>query len=479
MAGVAGAIGIFFTWRGQRLTREEQEENQKATQEELQLARQGQITDRFTKAIDQLGKTDDNNPPNKIEEIRLGGIYALEQIALDSPDKYHWPITQVLVAYLRRYALSQSDSPEASQSLADIQTVLNVIGRRSRYFGEGEDEPLGLGALDLSGYVFPRRAHLEEAWLGSCHLESTELSEAQLNKAGFVGSHLEGAYLNDADLREADFRGAHLEGAYLWGADLRGANLSDAHLTATYLQGATLSEETTLDPESLEEANGDWDTELGGIARPNWWSYLPGNNTILEPGEYSIKLWKTLLHLHALGTQWYSSLGLPYQLNLSPAGIVTAGLGVCFFSGPWVCDPQKPKEIYALEQAPIDMVTWFGEHPHLMLTTQPQKWENQSGSAAGGQFYVEVNADSPEEELDYGTEGPRVPLFPFSPRESNFGLVKGKANLVLVLEGEDAPMLIVIEGPPEEFEKFKERVDEEVLASLYCGKKAHEHIESS
>src|SRR5918999_5834716 len=62
MAGVAGAIGIFFTWRGQRLAREAQEDNQRNTLEqleqsrnELDIALRGQITERFTRAIEQLG----------------------------------------------------------------------------------------------------------------------------------------------------------------------------------------------------------------------------------------------------------------------------------------------------------------------------------------------------------------------------------------------------------------------------------------
>src|SRR5215207_9086754 len=52
MAGVAGAIGIYFTWRGQRITREGLEDTQKATEEQLRLSREGQITERFTRAID-------------------------------------------------------------------------------------------------------------------------------------------------------------------------------------------------------------------------------------------------------------------------------------------------------------------------------------------------------------------------------------------------------------------------------------------
>jgi hypothetical protein len=72
-AGVASAVGIYFTWHGQRQARQRQEENQRSTQEqvrltrqsqeqnqqatqaqlenaqeELRLTRQGQITERFT-----------------------------------------------------------------------------------------------------------------------------------------------------------------------------------------------------------------------------------------------------------------------------------------------------------------------------------------------------------------------------------------------------------------------------------------------
>jgi hypothetical protein len=45
--------------------------------EQLRVAQESQITDRFTKAIEQLGS-------DKLA-IRLGGIYALERIAKDSP----------------------------------------------------------------------------------------------------------------------------------------------------------------------------------------------------------------------------------------------------------------------------------------------------------------------------------------------------------------------------------------------------------
>jgi hypothetical protein len=67
----------------------------------LNLSREGQITDRFTKAIDQLGALDGDGKPKL--EIRLGGIYALERIARDS-ERDHGPIMEVLTAYVREHA---------------------------------------------------------------------------------------------------------------------------------------------------------------------------------------------------------------------------------------------------------------------------------------------------------------------------------------------------------------------------------------
>ncbi len=77
LGGAALLSGLYFTWRT------------------LQVNREGQITERYTRAIDQLGKTDDDG--NKLFEIRVGGIYALERIAKESEED-HWPIMEVLTA---------------------------------------------------------------------------------------------------------------------------------------------------------------------------------------------------------------------------------------------------------------------------------------------------------------------------------------------------------------------------------------------
>jgi hypothetical protein len=137
LAALAGLGGLYFTWQGQKLTREGTKQQlhqaQQSTEDQLEQAResqaltqrlteQGQITDRFTRAIDQLGKTDDKG--DKLFEIRLGGIYALERIARDS-EVDHWPIMEVLSAYVRQHAhwsLEEEGREGAEDAVADTKS---------------------------------------------------------------------------------------------------------------------------------------------------------------------------------------------------------------------------------------------------------------------------------------------------------------------------------------------------------------------
>ena len=72
LGGFAVLIGLYFAWK-----------NITETNQNLELTREGQITERFTKAIEQLGATDEKGKPSKLD-LRLGGIYALERIVHDS-----------------------------------------------------------------------------------------------------------------------------------------------------------------------------------------------------------------------------------------------------------------------------------------------------------------------------------------------------------------------------------------------------------
>jgi hypothetical protein len=66
--GLALLFGLYFTWRRVEIS-----------QQTLEVQQDQQVTERFTRAIDQLGATDDNGNPRL--EIRLGGIYALQRLS--------------------------------------------------------------------------------------------------------------------------------------------------------------------------------------------------------------------------------------------------------------------------------------------------------------------------------------------------------------------------------------------------------------
>jgi Pentapeptide repeats (8 copies) len=211
LAGLAALGGLFFTNRTYRLTQ------------------QGQFTERYTKAIEQLGAND------KLD-VRLGGIYALERIAVDSK-RDHPTVVEVLSAFVREHSQPATppsrDAADASEEATppspmprpptDVQAAVTVLGRLPQL----RDVSRG----DLIG------AHLEGANLANAHLERANLAGAHLERADLSGAHLAGTIPLDA----------HLEEANLVGADLEGANLMYVDgLTQQQLDGANVDRRTQL-----------------------------------------------------------------------------------------------------------------------------------------------------------------------------------------------------------------------------------------
>ena len=79
------------------------------------LNREGHVTDRYTKAIGQLG--------DKNIDVRVGGLFALHRIGMDSP-RDRDTIIQVLGAFIRR---ASRGKPEQQGKLnEDVQVALKV-----------------------------------------------------------------------------------------------------------------------------------------------------------------------------------------------------------------------------------------------------------------------------------------------------------------------------------------------------------------
>jgi uncharacterized protein YjbI with pentapeptide repeats len=236
-AGLVLLLGAYFTWR------------------QLHTAREGQVTERFTRAIDHLGSDQ--------LDVRLGGIYALERIARDS-EADRSTIAEVLTAYVRTHSpwpptkpgqykegWPLEQHPDLRTRAPDIQAALTVLARvRFTQFASGAIARLDLQATDLRKADL-HHAHLEWANLRGAHLEEANLARAHLERADLVGAHLQRAFLHDAQLKEADLRGAHLEEANLARAHLERADLRDAYMVGAHLEEAVLRdahlEEAVLD----------------------------------------------------------------------------------------------------------------------------------------------------------------------------------------------------------------------------------------
>ena len=175
IAAIIAAIGLFVNYQDAR-------EDRRLTQERL-------ITDRFTKAVAQLG--------NSKEEVIIGGIYSLERIAKDSP-KDQWTIMEVLTAFVRK----NSPIPAEIRELEDgsdekrialeqlqpvniqVQAALTVIERRDpeqdKTQEDEEDKTIDLSNSNLV------RAYLNGANLESANLNGAKnLSNAQIKSACF------------------------------------------------------------------------------------------------------------------------------------------------------------------------------------------------------------------------------------------------------------------------------------------------------
>ncbi|MFN8642630.1 MAG: pentapeptide repeat-containing protein, partial [Candidatus Binatia bacterium] len=221
----AGAIltGLALLWR--RVTASE-----RAAIDAVRLAEDTQRRERFTRAVGQLA--------DERLEVRLGAIYALEQVAGESHQQ-HQPAMEVLCAYLRERSAWDPERPQAPRLPTDVQAVLTVLGRRATTHEDGATFRLDLRRTDLRGADL-NGVNLERANLFESHLETATMQAARLAHADLRGAWLNNADLVEADLRGADLREAHLDGTYMVEARLEGADLGGAHLAGAYLGGASL-----------------------------------------------------------------------------------------------------------------------------------------------------------------------------------------------------------------------------------------------
>ena len=202
----------------------------------------------------------------KNESVRLGGIYALYELATGdtTKEKYRETVHEILCAHIRsktnekEYIEKYIDiKPESkSKPSTEIQSLLNILTKKPKC------HPFQGIPVDFSGarlqYADLYKAQLQSANLGSAQLQSADLRGAQLQSANLCGAQLQSATLTSVQLQSANLREAQLQDAILIGAQLEFANLSKAQLQSANLMFAQL-QSAYLDEVELQGA------KLGGI----------------------------------------------------------------------------------------------------------------------------------------------------------------------------------------------------------------------
>jgi hypothetical protein len=225
LAGLIG-VGALLTFRlNSRVYR--------ITARTLEVTEQGHITERYTKAIEQLGS-------DKLD-VRLGGIYALERIAVDSK-RDHPTVVEVLSAFVREGS-RRHNTPPPTQGMAEEvaekpDAATPGTDAKARPATDVQAAVTVLGRLPQRSSV--SRGNLPGALLAGAQLDGANLSGARLTEADLSGASLDGANLSGARLTKANLSDAWLDMANLSGARLDGANLSGASFTDTNLSGAGL-----------------------------------------------------------------------------------------------------------------------------------------------------------------------------------------------------------------------------------------------
>jgi hypothetical protein len=234
-------------------------EQAKAANEQARIAEQGQFTDRFSKAVEQLG--------NETLPVRLGGIFALWRLAKDSPENDLASVLDILCSFVRKPTTDLALEPAAKEGgendemerglRPDVQAILNLIGDKDAVFRKNVTSEyrisfsganLAVAELTLNNLSFANLsrailsgANLRRADLWENDLRDADLSFANLRWAKLIGADLSGASLRESVLRETDLRCAYLIGANLSGADLSEADLSWANLNGADLSWANLN----------------------------------------------------------------------------------------------------------------------------------------------------------------------------------------------------------------------------------------------
>ena len=226
------------------------------------------VTDAFAKSVELLG--------NKSAAARQGGIYALDKIVQDNPEKYHITVIKIMASYIRKESKEDYDKFRSNVRSnfyimsADIEAAIDVIRQRNFHQKQEVEDKEKLNLKRYTFFLDISNTHLtyadfsgtdlsktnfSDSYLSGCIFYNTDLLDSSfrssiINRALFTKSILKKCEFKNANLRECDFEECDFEGCELDGATFKNCNLSKAkNLTQEQISKAKIDEDTMLPPD--------------------------------------------------------------------------------------------------------------------------------------------------------------------------------------------------------------------------------------
>jgi hypothetical protein len=234
-------------------------ENLRLADENLRLSEQGQVSERFARAIEELGATNAIGDP--AIDVRTGALFSLRRIGLDAP-LHAEPAFRVVASYIRNH-YKEPDLPADgckafNTPASDVSTALVfILPQLAEHLLEDLSvrklgKMTGLGGATMRGLALDNLVltdfDLTGIKLPYANLGNLDARDSILRSARFMRACLQRANFHGADIRNADFSGANISGADFSGACLEGADFSDVTVDIyTSFDDARLNE-ATFDP---------------------------------------------------------------------------------------------------------------------------------------------------------------------------------------------------------------------------------------
>lgn len=226
--------------------------NSRVAFETLRVTERGHLTDRYAKAIEQIGD-------DKLA-VRLGGIYGLQQYVEDSdrPGDQR-TVVEVLSAFVRDKldGFGGSDPGRGGAPGPDVLAAVSVLAQLPHREGVVRAYISGslFHSVDISearlrrgdfrcvriDSVFIRCADLTRINLDGADFEGARMIRCNLTRASLRGTILRMGIMPRSTLHRADLEGADLGAVNFEDADFTGANLRNANLSTADLSWANLS----------------------------------------------------------------------------------------------------------------------------------------------------------------------------------------------------------------------------------------------